>query len=262
MSEDNGNGKQQGGRNAGSSEQQFAAYMRRMREQNGTQDVARDGVEDDEPHLLERVRDDFDANRVAGVSDEDDPELDYKLSVYRYEQQDEQAFGDVNFTRRGEMQQAEKRAGRSVGDYIALVAIVLIPALIGLTLVLVAQSNRAQQQADIRRNAETTPVIYYADRLQVVNLEPAPQPDGSVTVLVRVNNSGTDTVIAANLTVILRDQNGAPNGTGLAVLQNIAPGTLAETTVNIRPRAPFVGNPEYLITSLLPSRPPTATTAP
>jgi len=232
----------------GSVEERLAAYKERMQQQNGSGNASGGNDEPETPALLGRVRDDQDAAKIAGTPDEEDPELDYKLSVYRYEEQDENAFQGVDYTRRGERPRPAKR-GRGLGDYLAIAAIVLIPALIALTLILTAVNNRNQDLARVQQAVQPTTIVPYADKLPIVGLNPRTNSDGSVDVTVQVNNSGTRTVESLIVTVIVKDARNAPVGTGVAAIRNLAPGGLGEGTTHIIPSAAYVGAPSAFVSS-------------
>ncbi len=240
---------------SGSAEERLAAYKQLMEQQNGSRNTLGGNDEAEAPALLERVRDDQDAAKVAGTPDEEDPELDYKLSVYRYEEQDENAFQGVDYTRRGERPRPAKR-GRGAGDYLAIAAIVLIPALIALTLILTAVNNRNQDLARVQQAVQPTTVVPYADKLPIVGLSPQRNSDGSVDVTVQVNNKGNQMVENLIVTVIVKDARNAPVGTGVAAIRNLAPGGLGEGTTHIIPTAAYVGAPFAFVSSTSVSNAP------
>jgi hypothetical protein len=214
---------------------------------------------DDVP--VERIISDADAAReIAPDVPEDDPELEYKLSVYRYEEQPEDAFAPVDYSRKGEEHKAEPRPGRSVGDYITIILLVGIPIAIALTLLAVNQSN---QQAAQQSAALPTPrPVYYVDQLAIVGQNVNTQADGSVTVDVTLANKGEDNVQTVNLLVRLLDDRGAQTGSsGIITIQHIAPGKIGEGQTSIKPAGPFA-RADILINSVQTDHQPTVIVEP
>ncbi len=205
------------------------------------------GEHDEAP--VERIISDADAAReVAPDVAEDDPELEYKLSVYRYEEQPEEAFPDVDFTRSGETPTRPTKPGRSVGDYLTLLLLIGIPIAIAAILFAVAQNNRntAQQNA----TAAPTPLpVYYADRLAIVGHDENKTGDGTVVIDVTLQNHGDSKVLTANVLVRLLDKSGAQVGTGIIAIQNIAAGAIGRGETSIKPPRDY-DHVEYLISSV------------
>lgn len=198
----------------------------------------RGGLPNDAP--IERIISDADAAReVAADVPEDDPELEYKLSVYRYEEQPEDSFAAVDYSRKGEPPSATPTSGRSVGDYITIILLIGIPVAIAVILLAVNQSNqRAAQQS---ATAPPTPrPVYYADQLAIVGQNVNTQADGTVTVEVTLANKGGNNVQTVNLLVRLLNDQGAQTGSsGIIALQNIAAGGIGKGQTRIKPSGPF-----------------------
>jgi hypothetical protein len=201
-----------------------------------------------EAEPVERVISDVDAAREVGANvAEDDPDLEYKLSVYRYEEQPEEAFPDVDYSRVGENAQPRPKSGRSVGDILTIVLLIGIPIAIALLLLTISQSNRQQQQnASV---AQTPTPIYYAKQLPIVGHNEAPQSDGTVAIDVTVLNNGGIPVMTVNVLVRLLDDKGDQVGSGIIPIQNIAPGATGMGQVSIKPSGAFA-HTEYLISSI------------
>ncbi len=215
----------------------------------------RSGLADDAP--VERIISDADAAReIAPDVPEDDPELEYKLSVYRYEEQPEDAFAAVDYSRKGEEHRAEPRPGRSVGDYITIILLIGIPIAIALILLAVNQSN--QQAAQQSAAAAPTPrPVYYADQLAIVGQNVNTQTDGSVTVDVTLANKGQDNVQTVNLLVRLLDDKGAQTGSsGIITIQHIASGGIGKGQTTIKPSGTFAKT-DILINSVQTDHQPT-----
>ncbi len=217
------------------------------------------GLPDDAP--VERIISDTDAAReVAANVPEDDPELEYKLSVYRYEEQPEDAFAAVDYSRKGETPAAAKR-GRSIGDYLTVILLVGIPIAIAAILLTVNQGNqRAAQQSAA---AIPTPrPVYYADQLAIVGQNVNTQADGSVTVDLTLANKGQDNVQTVNLLVRLLDSKGGQVGnSGIITIQGIAPGAIGKGQTSIKPPGTFA-KADILISSVQTDHQPTIGIAP
>lgn len=201
-----------------------------------------------EAEPVERVISDSDAAREVGANvAEDDPDLEYKLSVYRYEEQPEEAFPDVDYSRIGEKPAAPTRTGRSVGDILTIVLLIGIPIAIAVVLLAVNQNNRQQQQN--AAVAVTPTPIYYANQLPIVGHDAVAQGDGTVLVDVTLLNNGGANVLTVNVLVRLLDAQGNQVGSGIIPIQNLAPGATGRGQVSIKPSAAFA-KAEYLISSL------------
>jgi hypothetical protein len=226
---------------------------------NSQADGQGSGLPEDAP--VERIISDSDAAReVAADVPEDDPELEYKLSVYRYEEQPEDAFAPVDYSRKGETP-AAPRSGRSVGDYLTIILLVGIPIAIAAILLAVNQSN--QQTAQQSAAALPTPrPVFYADQLAIVGQNVNTLADGTVTVDITLANKGQDNVQTVNLLVrLLDDKGGQVGNSGIITIQGIAPGAIGKGHASIKPPATFA-KADILISSVQTDHQPTVGIAP
>lgn len=217
-----------------------------------------------EAGAAERIITDSDAAREipADVAD-DDPELEYKLSVYRYEEQPAAAFAAVDFSRIGEQAEPPRR-GRGIADYAALLLLILIPVVIGLLLLVVSQTQKQQANQPAVAPATAVPA-FYSDKIAIVGNTTTASADGSgAEVNITVRNSGDQPVQVVSVQVRVFDEAGKQVGSaGIVTVSNIAPGELGRGSTTIRTDRPIdQRRTEFRVSSVLVPNVPTMSIVP